>query len=127
MAFKRNPARLPTLRLERRSATTSLHRMKVEGRANVLATLRRAIAGFDGRCDSRNLFTTTGPEEVGGEVHRRWSATLTKGSAPRLVIDGTERAVYTGDRVSLLEITLGEDAPSRLEFYAQTCLHARKA
>ena len=50
--------------------STPANALRVLGREKVLAVLRAAVSGFDGRCDSRVLVTTEGPDEVGSEVRR---------------------------------------------------------
>jgi hypothetical protein len=73
------------------------------GRAELLAALRRAITNFDRRCDSRTLVTTAGLFCEGVEVKREWACTFTLGGAPDLRIEGSERAVYRGELIELLQ------------------------
>ncbi|HEY5071490.1 MAG TPA: hypothetical protein VII63_05600 [Caulobacteraceae bacterium] len=73
------------------------------GRAAVLAALRRAVNNFDRLCDSRALLTIEGPVQDGAEIRRQWSCTFTLSGAPNPTIDGSERAVYRGELIELLQ------------------------
>lgn len=53
--------------------------------------------------------TTKGPSEQGREVRREWAATYTVAGAPDLWIGGSERAVYRGDRIELLEVVMTQE------------------
>jgi hypothetical protein len=98
--------------------STPANGQRAAGRATVLATLRAAVSGFDRRCDSRALVTTAGPWAEADEIRREWAATFTIRGAPELQIAGCERAVFRGDRIELLEVTITEDTLSRLMKYA---------
>jgi hypothetical protein len=78
-------------------------RERFVGRAEVLRALRRAVTNFDRRCHSRELVTTRGPNRAGAEVSREWACTFTLAGAPDLTIEGSERAVYRGDLIKLLQ------------------------
>ena len=105
--------------------STPANGMRISGRANVLATLRAAVSGFDRRCDTRSLVTTGGPWEEGDEVSRRWAARFTLGGAPDLEIEGSERARFRGGRIELLEVTLTSEVLAHLMKYAATYLASR--
>jgi len=105
--------------------STPANGVRVPGRANVLATLRAAVSGFDRRCDTRNLRTTGGPREEGDEVSREWKARFTLGGAPPLEIEGSERARFRGGQIELLEVTLASETLARLLEYAATYLAPR--
>jgi hypothetical protein len=100
--------------------STPANGLRTCGRAAALAVLRAAVSGFDRRCDTRRLVTTAGPTEDGNEVRREWAATFTLRGAPDLHIGGSERAVYRGDRIELLEVVITADALARLMQYAET-------
>jgi len=76
------------------------------GRPVMLAALRRSVTNFDRRCDSRLLVTTRGPFLGPAEVCRHWSCEFAVSGAPDLTIEGTERAVYRGDLIELLQEAL---------------------
>ena len=98
--------------------STPANGVRVSGRETVLAVLRGSVSGFDRRCDSRVLTTTVGPSARGNEVMREWAATFTLAGAPDLSIGGSERAVFRGDRIELLEVTFTPQMLSRLMDYA---------
>ena len=91
------------------------------GRSELLNALRRAITNFDRRCDSRTLVTTAGPFREGVEVKREWACTFTLRGAPDLRIEGSERAVYRGDLIELLQGRLTPQ--SRLSLSAWIAAH----
>jgi hypothetical protein len=97
---------------------TPANGLRVSGRANVLATLRAAVSGFDRRCDTRRLTSTVGPREEGNEVFRSWVGKFTLAGAPDLEIEGSERARFRGERIELLEVTLTPETLARLVDYA---------
>jgi len=105
--------------------STTANGMRVEGRATVLAVLQASVSSFDRRCRTRTLVTTKGPNERGDEVHREWSATYSLDGAPDIQIGGLERAVFAGDRIQLLEVTMAPETLSRLMSYAATYLLPR--
>jgi hypothetical protein len=100
--------------------STPANGLRASSRASVLAVLRAAVSGFDRRCDTRTLVTTAGPAEDRNEVRREWAATFTLRGAPDLRIGGSERAVFRGDRIELLEATITGDTLSRLMKYTET-------
>jgi hypothetical protein len=105
--------------------STPANGVRVPGRQNVLAVLRAAVSGFDRRCDSRTLVTTQGPREEGDQVSREWEATFTLAGAPELRITGSERAVFRGDRIVLLEVVLRPETLARLMHYREKYLLPR--
>ena len=102
--------------------STTANAMRVEGRATVLAVLQASVSSFDRRCRTRTLVTTAGPHQQGNEVHREWAATYTLDGAPDIHISGSERAVFSGDRIQLLEVTMTPETLARLMSYAATYL-----
>jgi hypothetical protein len=107
--------------------STPANGLRASGRQTVLGILRAAVSGFDRRCDSRSLVTTQGPHVAGDEVRREWSGDFTLAGAPGLRIEGSERAVFRGDRILLLEVSLTQDTLSRLVRWAQAHLAARSS
>jgi hypothetical protein len=97
---------------------------RAAGRSTLLEALRRAVSNFDRRCDSRSLETTRGPEQIANQVHREWACTFTCAAAPDLRISGSERALYEGDRICLLEEQLTDK--SQLLFAQWLHEHAAK-
>ena len=105
--------------------STPANGVRVPGRQGLLAVLRAAVSGFDRRCDSRRLVTTQGPREEGEEVSREWEATFTLAGAPDLKIAGSERAVFRGDRILLLEVVMEPETLARLMSYREQYLLPR--
>jgi hypothetical protein len=99
--------------------STTANSLRITGREKVLAVLRAAVSGFDRRCDSRTLITTEGPRAAGDEVLREWAATFTLQGAPDIRVEGSERAVFRGDRILLLEISMTPETLSRLLHYRE--------
>lgn len=99
--------------------STPANGVRVPGRRNLLAVLRAAVSGFDRRCDSRTLVTTRGPREEGDQVSREWQATFTLAGAPDITVAGSERAVFRGDRILLLEVVLEPETLARLMRYRE--------
>jgi hypothetical protein len=56
---------------------------------------------------------------------REWQATFTRAGAPELNVGGTERAVFRGDRIELLEIVLTPEMLGRLVSYREKHLLPR--
>jgi len=96
-------------RLEQYFATDAIYETlgpggeRFAGRSELLRALKRSVKNFDRRCHSRELVTTRGPDRVRDEVTREWACTFTLEGAPDLRIEGTERAVYRGDLIELLQ------------------------
>ena len=105
--------------------STPANGVRVPGRKNLLAVLRAALSGFDRCCDSRTLVTTQGPREEGEEVSREWEARFTLAGAPDLEIGGSERAVFRGERILLLEVVLEPETLARLMRYREQYLLPR--
>ena len=105
--------------------STTANGLRVEGRGAVFAVLQASVSSFDRRCSTRTLVTTHGPQARGNEVHREWSAKFTLEGAPDIEIRGSERAVFDGDRIRLLEVTMTPETLSRLMSYAATHLLPR--
>ena len=99
----------------------------IAGREAALGVLRGAVSGFDRLCDTRVLVTTKGPSEHGNEVVREWTAKYTLSGAPDLDMGGRERAVFRGDRIELLEVTLPTEVLSRFMQYVSQYILPRSA
>ena len=91
-----------------------------EGRATVLRDFQAAVNGFDRRFSSRRVEFLEGPLEKKGEVWMRWAATFTPDGAPDCRVEGEERAVFEGDRISLLEDKASDEECQRLGSYMAT-------
>jgi len=85
-----------------------------EGRAEILEQLRNSVNAFDRKFDKRTLEILTGPNLKGNEVNIEWAATYEKVGAPLVRIEGTERAVFEGDRIALLEDGFAEGTGEKL-------------
>jgi len=105
--------------------STPANGVRIPGRQNLLAVLRAAVSGFDRCCDSRALRTTEGPREEAEQVLREWEAKFTLEGAPGLTITGSERAVFRGDRILLLEVVLTPETLARLMAYREKYLLPR--
>jgi hypothetical protein len=90
---------------------------RFDGRPAVVAALRRAVTNFDRRCDSRSLITTAGPFLESSEVRRNWSSRFTLSGAPDLILEGSERALYRGDLIELLQETLTPESRAQLNYW----------
>jgi hypothetical protein len=84
------------------------------GRSELLGALRRSVTNFDRRCQSRELVTTRGPTRAGADVTREWACTFTLEGAADLRIEGSERAVYRGDLIELLQERLTPESREML-------------
>ncbi len=91
-----------------------------EGRATILSDFQTAVNGFDRRFTSRRVELIEGPIERNGEVWMRWLATYTLDDAPDCRLEGEERAVFEGDRMSLLEDRVADEECQRLAAYLDT-------
>lgn len=88
-----------------------------KGRAAVLTQFQNSVNGLDRRFDSRKVEVLEGPTEKDGSVWMRWAAIYTLAGAPDCRMEGEERAVFTGDRISRLEDSMTEAEASRVGAY----------
>jgi hypothetical protein len=88
-----------------------------EGRAAVLTQFKNSVNALDRRFDSRRVEVLEGPGEKDGAVWIRWAAIYTLAGAPDCRMEGEERAVFTGDRISRLEDSMAEAEASRVGVY----------
>lgn len=90
-----------------------------EGRATILRDFQSAVNGFDRRFTSRRIELIEGPVEKDGAVWMKWAAIYTLDGAPEFRMEGEERAIFEGDRISLLEDTIPESEGQRLGAYME--------
>lgn len=88
-----------------------------KGRAAVLAQFKNSVNSLDRRFDSRAVEALEGPSEKDGKVWMRWAATYTLAGAPDCRMEGEERAVFSGDRISRLEDSMTDAEAGRLGAY----------
>lgn len=92
---------------------------RTEGRAAIFKRLRQELDAFDRRCNSRRIVTTSGPVEDDGRVLRSWVCTFHLDGAADLMIEGSERITYRGERIAMLEEELSEASERRLLTWVQ--------
>jgi hypothetical protein len=88
-----------------------------EGRAAVLAQFKNSVNGLDRRFDSRTVEVLEAPSEKDGVVSIRWAAVYTLAGTPDCRMEGEERAVFIGDRISRLEDSITDAEARRLGAY----------
>ena len=91
----------------------------VEGRDAILAHLKDSMNRFDRHFDSRAVELLGEPEERDDEVSIKWRGTYTLAGAPDLSFEGTETAVFDGDRIRLLADTIDAEAAERFGAWMQ--------
>ena len=90
-----------------------------EGRATILRDFQSAVNGFDRCFASRRIELIEGPLEKDGDVWMKWAAIYTLDGAPECRMEGEERAVFEGDRISLLEDSVTDAEGQRLGAYME--------
>ena len=90
-----------------------------ESRATILSDFQTVVNDFDRRFTSRRVDLIEGPIEKDGEVWMRWLATYTLDGAPDCRLEGEERAVFEGDRISLLEDRVSDEECQGLVAYLE--------
>lgn len=88
-----------------------------QGRAAVLTQFQNSVNSLDRRFDSRQVEVLEGPLEKDGGVWMRWAAIYTLAGAPDCRMEGEERAVFTGDRISRLEDSITSEEAGRIGTY----------
>ena len=83
-----------------------------EGRKQLLQQLRKSVNEVDRTFDERHLELLGTPTVGENSIKVRWRVTYTKAGCPDVVVDGTERATFDGDRIRLLEDSI-EDGVDR--------------
>ena len=87
---------------------------RTEGRAAIFDRLRRELNAFDRRCKWRRV-STSGPVEVDeNRVLRNWVVTFHIDGAADLMIEGSERLTFDGNRIAVLEEEPSETAERHL-------------
>ena len=71
------------------------------GRDAVLMKLKNGVDNFDRRMDSRTPDFQT-PQVTGSTLTMKWKVSYTKAGLPKLVMSGTETAVFKGDCIAIL-------------------------
>lgn len=84
------------------------------GRAAIFKRLGRELDAFDRRCNWRRVTTTSGPEVDENRVLRSWVVTFHIDGAADLMIEGSERLTFDGDRIAILEEEPSESAERHL-------------
>ena len=84
-------------------STIGLQSTRSEGRDKLLNALKYNVSNFDRKCDSRSLTTIDGPHIDGQTLTRTWRCEFVLQDADNLVIEGREKAVYSGEQIVLLE------------------------
>jgi len=87
---------------------------RTEGRDAIFKRLRRELDAFDRRCKWRRVVSIGGPEVDENRVLRNWVATFHIDGAADLMIEGSERITYEGDRIVMLEEEPSETAERHL-------------
>ncbi|MFN2425458.1 MAG: hypothetical protein ABR587_03315 [Candidatus Binatia bacterium] len=87
---------------------------RTQGRDKIFARLRRELDAFDRRCKWRRV-TTVGALEVDeNRVLRNWVVTFHIDGAADLMIEGSERVTFSGNRIAVLEEEPSETAERHL-------------
>lgn len=94
--------------------TYGAHGRRTEGRAAIFRRMKRELDAFDRRCQWRRVSTIGGPERDENRVLRNWVVTFHIDGAADLLIEGSERVTYEGDRIVLLEEEPSETAERHL-------------
>jgi len=97
---------------------------RTEGRDAIFRRLRRELDAFDRRCKWRRVTTIGDPELDGNRVLRNWVATFHIDGAPDLMIEGSERITFDGDRIAVLEEEASETAERYLLAWMKLNPHA---
>jgi ketosteroid isomerase-like protein len=88
-----------------------------KGRAAVLRQFQNSVNSLDRRFDSRKVEILEGPIEKDGGVWMRWAAIYALAGAPDCRMEGEERAMFTGDRISRLEDSMSDAEAGRVGAY----------
>ncbi len=91
---------------------------RAEGRADVVAKLRRGVEDLDRRFDTRVVEMVGDPEITASRFSMRWRATYGKAGCPDFVIDGSERADFEGELIRHLEDRVEDGTDVRFAAYA---------
>jgi len=84
------------------------------GRDAIFRRLRRELDALDRRCKWRRVTTVGGLEVDGNRVLRNWVVTFHIDGATDLMIEGSERITFEGERIAVLEEEPSESAERHL-------------
>jgi len=88
-----------------------------EGRQHLLEQLRNSVNELDRKFDERRV-ELLGTPTIGEKTFEvRWRGTYTKAGCPDLVLEGTERVTFEGDRIRLLEDFIEEGVDRQIQEY----------
>jgi hypothetical protein len=90
---------------------------RIAGRASILAYFREVIDRFDRRFASRRVELVEGPRVDGDRVWLRGRAIYTAEGVPDLAFELEETALFSGDRIHLLEDAYEPGEKERLAAY----------
>lgn len=90
------------------------HGRRTQGRAAIFKRMRSELDAFARRCHWRRVTTTGGPEVDENRVLRNWLVVFHIDGAADLMIEGSERITFEGDRIVLLEEEPSETAERHL-------------
>ena len=87
---------------------------RTKGRDKIFRRMRGELDSFARRCQTRRVMTTSGPEVDGNRVLRSWVVTFHIDGAADLMVEGSERITFVGDRIAMLEEEPSEMAERHL-------------
>lgn len=87
---------------------------RTEGRDAIFRRLRLELDAFDRRCKWRRIQTVGAIEVDGNRLLRNWVVVFHIDGAADLMIEGSERMTFDGDRIALLEEEPSETAERHL-------------
>ena len=87
---------------------------RTKGREKVFRQLQKEFDALPRRCKWRRVVTTSGPEVDENRVLRSWVITFHIDGAADLMIEGSERITFDGDRIAMLEEEPSETAERHL-------------
>jgi hypothetical protein len=88
-----------------------------EGREQVLEQLRKSVNEMDRKFDERRVEPLGTPTIGENSFEMSWRGTYTKAGCPPLVLEGTERATFEGNRIRLLEDLIEDGVDRRIQEY----------
>jgi len=87
---------------------------RTKGRDKVFRRLQKELDALPRRCAWRRVVTTNGPEVDDNRVLRSWVVTFHIDGAADLMIEGSERITFDGNRISMIEQEPSETAERHL-------------
>jgi hypothetical protein len=88
-----------------------------EGRKQVIEQLCKSVNEVDRKFDERRLELIGTPTIGENWFEVTWRGVYTKAGCPDLVLEGTERATFEGNRIQLLEDLIDEGVDRRIQEY----------